>query len=156
MIVEQTNMLLMRTNIQIADRKMLFPEKHRNDVHLCDIKPNVVEDWSFTFSLKSKIEVEVCHIAIRIDRKPLELTFGTIEAFRNTGYMQEGLASVVSWIFRNTNETTIWALVANNPISQHILRKFGFIEDSIFTGGSGIWYRLESSNLSNGIGEIHE
>lgn len=72
-------------------------------------------------------EQYICQIHFENKRREYEISYGTSEAFRRKGYMEEALLFFVKWIFSNTAVTQMCALINNNYISLHILEKCGFI-----------------------------
>ncbi len=134
----KTPRLIMRTNIQFSNGHLVFPDK-KNGINILDIQPNIAEDGGFIFYDNS--DNEVCHIGIRTDRKPCEISYGTQAQFRGNGYMQEALFFLLRLFSENNLVENVYALICNNPESQHILVKNGFIKDNPHQDG-GDWFIL--------------
>lgn len=156
MIDKKTRRLVMKSNIQFMNGKLTFPKTNGIHKGISSIRPTVAEDGGFVFYLQGSDDIKVCHIGIRTHRKPLELSFGVEEAYRKSGYMQEALTFVISWIFEKSDIETLWALVADNPISEHILIKAGFEKAGSYGCNGGIWFSLHKNERNNLIGADHE
>ena len=134
----KTPRLIMRTNIQFVSGRLVFPSQ-KSGINLLSLQPNVAEDGGFIFYDNSGNEV--CHIGIRTDRKPCEISYGTQVQYRGNGYMQEALACVLQLFSENNLVEKVYALICNNPESEHILVKNGFIKEHRHDGG-GDWFVL--------------
>lgn len=134
----KTPRLIMWTNIQFVSGRLVFPSQ-KSGINLLSLQPNVAEDGGFIFYDNSGNEV--CHIGIRTDRKPCEISYGTQVQYRGHGYMQEALACVLQLFSENNLVEKVYALICNNPESEHILVKNGFIKEHR-QEGSGDWFVL--------------
>lgn len=106
------------------------------------IHPMTGQESAFIFYNKADGCTQICHIGITHQRKRFEVSYGTELNFRGQGYMKEALASLVNWIFANTNETEIFGL-PNGPESEHILQTSGFsCVGSCEENLSIKWYRI--------------
>lgn len=131
-----TSKMIMRTNVGFENGRLVFPEQNHS-VDLLNIKPHKGEDSGFIFY--SHTGKEICHISVRTDRRPCELTYGTVEEFRNQGYMQAAMKIVLQLFEENQVTEEISGLIYKNPTSEHILLKFGFVQSDNYQYG-GSWY----------------
>ena len=92
---------------------------------LLQLKSITGKEEAFCFYDKNDQDILVCHVGITDKREKFEVTYGTVEKFRNRGYMSEALDGFVNFVFAETNEPIIWAL-PNGAISQHVLEKCKF------------------------------
>ncbi len=134
----KTPRMLMRTNIQFVNGHLVFPSR-KTPTSLLHLQPNVAEDGGFIFY--DNCGNEVCHIGIRTDRKPCEISYGTQEQFRGKGYMQEALCFLLRLFSENDLVEKVYALICNNPESEHILVKNGFVKEHRNEDG-GDWFIL--------------
>ena len=134
----KTPRLIMRTNIQFVSGHLVFPPRKR-EINLLNLQPNVAEDEGLIFYDNSGNGV--CHIGIRTDRKPCEISYGTQTPFRRNGYMQEALCFLLRLFSENGLVENVHALICNNPESEHILLKNGFVKDHHNEDG-GDWFVL--------------
>lgn len=135
----KTERLIMRTNIQFDRGHLVLPPK-KSEINLKNLKPSIAEDGGFIFY--DDDNNLVCHIGIRTDRKPCEISYGTQVQFRGKGYMQEALSFLLKLFFENGLIENVYALICNNPESEHILTKNGFIKELRHEGG-GDWFILD-------------
>ncbi len=135
----KTPRMIMRTNIQFKNGYLAIPSLS-NEVDILNLKPSVAEDGGFIFYDDN--DNEVCHIGIRTDRKPCEISYGTQIQFRGKGYMQEALTFLLQLFSENNLVEEVYALICNNPESEHILVKNGFIKEFQHEGG-GDWFILQ-------------
>lgn len=126
MILETTSRLIMKSNMVIKNKELISPNNSNSKIKLLEIQPNRVEDNGFVFYLQEETTVEVCHIAITLQRDKFEFVYETKEEFRNKGYMTEALSFTSNWIIDNTNINEIWALINLNPASEKVLQKSNF------------------------------
>lgn len=131
-----TSKMIMRTNVQFENGRLIFP-KENHCADLSSLKPRKGEDSGFIFY--SHTGKEICHISIRTDRRPCELTYGTEEEFREQGYMQAAMKIVLQLFKENHVTEEISGLICGNPTSEHILEKFGFVQSDNYQYG-GSWY----------------
>lgn len=137
----KTERLIMRTNIQFDRGHLVLPSK-KSGIDLQNLQRNIAEDGGFIFyDDKNNL---VCHIGIRTDRKPCEITYGTQVQFRRNGYMQEALSFLLRLFFENGLAENVYALICNNPVSEHILTKNGFIKEHRHEDG-GDWFILDTN-----------
>ena len=121
----RTEKMIMRTNIKFDNGHLYIPaEEKQKEIDLLNNKSNVGEDGGFIFYDDNNNEI--CHIAIRTDRKSCEISYGTKEQFRKKGYMQEALCFLLRFFSKNGLNEDVYALICNNPVSEHILKKNGF------------------------------
>ncbi len=132
----KTPRLTMRTNLQFNNGYIVFPPKNHT-IDILGILPTKLEDSSFVF-YNDNSDI-VCHISIRADRKPCEFIYETQESYQRKGYMQESLAFVLNLFAENNFKENIYALINNNPKSEHILLKSGFSKDTRCELG-GDWF----------------
>lgn len=120
-----TTRMIMRTNLKFQDGHIVFPPPENKSVTILDLHPSNPEDSGFIFySHNNEI---ICHIGIRTDRRACELSYGTEDAYRGNGYMQEAMETVLQILEENHVVDEISGLICNNPISEHILVKWGFV-----------------------------
>lgn len=131
-----TGKMIMRTNVQFENGHLRFPEK-KHCVDLLNLEPSNGEDTGFFFYTPEG--KEICHVYVRTDRKPCELSYGTVEEFRGKGYMQEALKVVLQLFEDNHINDEISGLICNNSTSQHILEKLGFVQSGNSRYG-GTWF----------------
>lgn len=121
-----TTRMIMRTNLKFQDGHIVFPPPENKSVTILDLHPSNLEDSGFIFySHNNEI---ICHIGIRTDRRACELSYGTEDAYRGNGYMQEAMETVLQILEENHVVDEISGLICNNPISEHILVKWGFVQ----------------------------
>ena len=88
-------------------------------------------------------KTEVCHVSLEcIDRK-YEIHYGTESIFQRQRYMSEALPVIISWLFTNTKIETLYARIGDNPPSEHLLIKNGFVKTEENYPKDGILYKLE-------------
>ena len=80
-------------------------------------------------------------------RDRYELTWTTTEDYQQKGYMTEALKSWIDWMFANTEETQLWALIssANLPSIKTAL-KCGFILYDYISNNSA-WYLCDKQRF---------
>lgn len=124
MIHFETSRLIIKTNLELDNGILVFPKQSGN---LIDLKPHKIEDGGFAVYLKETDNL-VCHIGIRSDRKPFELTIGTEDGYKRKGYMSEAHSAVIKWIFDNCKTESICALVGSltPEACRKILSRDGF------------------------------
>lgn len=142
-ITLETKRMIVKTNARLINRKIIFPDQPSH-INILDIKPSIGENTGFMFYDKSDHRQLICHIALRDDRKPNEITYGTQETYRNKGYMQEALNAFIKWIFKNTDICKLYALISNNPTSEKVLINQGFIKENQ-NDNRHIWYCRKSA-----------
>lgn len=96
--------------------------------------------YEFTFADISDSESLICSICFFKKRDRYEVTWETAEIYRDQGYMTEALTSWINWMFTNTKETCLWALISPfNVASIKTALKCGFsLSDENDTGAE--WY----------------
>lgn len=126
MIVEYTKRLICKTEMNIVEG-VLIPsiEQSNSEINILDLKPSTGMEYGFMFYDKSNEEF-ICQIHFEDKRRSFEISYGTDEKFREKGYMTEALEFFVNWIFEHTIIQEMFALINDNPISQHILENRGF------------------------------
>ena len=138
--------LIMKSELIISDNGLLISNKLGNDsastISLLEIQPNKVETNGFTFYLKEKPSVQVCHIGISNHRKPFEISYGTEEAYQKQGFMSEALYMSLEWIFTHTKTEIIYGLInKNNMKSIKTAKRVGFYKtDETYEGE--FWYAI--------------
>lgn len=132
-----TKRMIMRTNLKFQDGHIVFPPQKNKSVSILDLLPNNPEDGGFIFYSNNN-EI-ICHISIRTDRRVCELSYGTEDGYRRNGYMQEAMETVLQIFEENHMVDEISGLICNNPISEHILVKYGFVQGESYLHG-GKWY----------------
>lgn len=115
-------------------------------VDLLKLKPTTGQESAFQFFIKSS-SLLVCHIGFTHKRDCFEATYGTEENYRNKGYMTEALSATTRWIFANTNEQKIFALISNNAASERVLTKCGFSRCETHYNGLSTWYVLRKEEI---------
>lgn len=140
-----TDRLVMKSNVNVNNGVMEFP-KNLNGLDILKIEPTVGEDGGFMFYDRCDKEKKICHIGIRDDRRPMEITYGTEENYREKKYMQEALFAFMTWIFSSTDTKTLNALIVNNKTSQHILKKYNFQLDGRISAKNEEWYTLDKNS----------
>lgn len=121
--------LIMRTEIS-REKVRDFWENEKNNYPKCNLlnlKEHKIEDQGFGFYLKNQPNIQVCHIGLRMDRKPYEISYGTEKDYRNDGYIREAIDCMINWLFSNSDINKIYALISNNNTSKKILEEKGFI-----------------------------
>ena len=90
---------------------------------------------------------EVCHISLeRIDSK-YEVHYGTEPMFRGKHYMSEALPVAINWLFANSRIEMLYARIGDNPPSEHLLIKNGFVRVEEKYPKDGMLYKLEKGQL---------
>lgn len=138
MIKFETERMIMKADLKLINGKIEYPKVEKG-INIWDLKPM---NNSFRFYDKKDENCNICHIGIREDRKTMEICYGVEEKFRNQKFMKEALSAFIIWIFENTNENEINALICNNPISQHILESCGFVENGQYKNANEKWFTL--------------
>lgn len=101
--------------------------------------------YEFTFADISDSEKLICSICFFKKRDRYEVTWETAENHRRQGYMTEALTSWINWMFTNTNETCLWALISpSNVFSIKTATKCGFALSNDTDNGSE-WYVYKKS-----------
>lgn len=67
----------------------------------------------------------------------------TESIFQRQRYMFEALPVIISWLFTNTKIETLYARIGDNPPSEHLLIKNGFVKTEENYPKDGILYKLE-------------
>jgi len=140
MLTFNTKRLIAQTNMIIDEGELCFHKKNFG-TDLLSLQPNNAQNGAIVFYLQNDPNMEVCKIAVEFKRKPYELIFETINAFRNQGYMSEALAACIEWLFTCTKCQEIYLLINDNPISKYIATKTGFMP--IQSDDHGNWFIIK-------------
>ena len=88
-------------------------------------------------------KTEVCHISLECIDGKYEIHYGTETIFQGNHYMSEALPVIISWLFTNTKIDTLYARIGDNPPSEHLLIKNGFVKAKENYSKDGMLYKLE-------------
>jgi len=139
MIKFETEHLLAQTEMKIVDGKLV--PKINSNIDILNITITSGRESGFIFFDKNHPDALICHIDVITKRGKFELSYGTEKKYQCQGYMTEALSALTKWIFTNTNESEIWALITDNSISAKVLSKCGFVMNSIFERSA--WFVLK-------------
>lgn len=91
-------------------------------VDLLNLQPSDdCENMVFQLYLKED-NMNIGHISLYNKYGKLEVAYETNALFRGKGYMTEALTFAVKWIFDNTTEDSIWALIEDD--NMHSIKHF--------------------------------
>lgn len=124
--------MTMKNGIPIPPAEQIFSR-----MNLLNLQPTTGMEYGFMFYDKDDKE-NICHIHFENKRREFEISYGVEEPFRGNGYMKEALLFFINWIFANTAIDHMYALINNNPVSQHILQVCGFAYEEHDTHGD--WF----------------
>lgn len=136
---ETERMIMKAEQLNVINGRIEYP-KIEKEINLLNLEPI---NTSFLFFDKRNENCEICHIGIRNDRRPMEICYGVNKEFRNQKYMKEALYAFVIWLFENTNEDEIHALICDNATSQHILESCQFVENGQYNRINEKWFTLK-------------
>lgn len=88
-------------------------------------------------------KTEVCHVSLECIDGKYEIHYGTETIFQGNHYMSEALPVIISWLFTNTKIDTLYARIGDNPPSEHLLIKNGFVKAKENYSKDGMLYKLE-------------
>ena len=114
-------------------------------VDLLNLQPSDdCENMVFQLYLKED-NMNIGHISLYNKYGKLEVAYETNALFRGKGYMTEALTFAVKWIFDNTTEDSIWALIEDdNMNSISVAKRCGFTEREIYEHISNWhWFKIE-------------
>ncbi len=142
MICFETERMIVKSDMVVQDGTLKEKESQNSPMDILRIIPTTGLESAFVFYDKADGCTKICHIGITHQRERFEVSYGTEPSFRRHGYMKEALASLVDWIFANTNEPAIFGL-PNGPESEHILQKSGFNCVGLYEDNPSMkWYRI--------------
>ena len=144
MIGYKTRRLICCSDMEVGNGKLMEKAKESKlDIFRDPNLLSVAEKrspYEVTFSDAENPEQLICSICYFKKRDRYELTWITAEDYRQKGYMTEALKSWIDWMFTNTEETQLWALIpSTNLPSIKTALKCGFILYDRISNDSA-WY----------------
>lgn len=148
MIEEHTKRLICKTEMIISNGIPTLPQKaEKCAIDLLSLHAQSGMEYGFMFFDKETSEY-VCQIHFENKRRDFEISYGTEEQYRKNGYMKEALIFFKDWVFSNTLVSQLYALITQNPISQHTLQVCGFEYEKHDDYGDWFVIHKNDSNVS--------
>ena len=144
MLEIKTKRLVGVSDMKIVDGKLQPIKRESDEINLFDLQPSSGKESGFIFYDKNNVDTIICHIGITWQRNRFEVSYGTEEAYRKKGFLQESLSAFLKWIISNTDEKEVWGL-PNGPVSEYILMKCGFKYYNQFENCNNKSYRFDVS-----------
>lgn len=120
MINYKTRRLICYSDMEVVNGKLM--EKAREFSLDFFRAPNLLSvdekrmPYEVTFCDTENPERLICSICYFKKRDRYELTWTTTEDYQQKGYMTEALKSWIDWMFTNTEETQLWALISSTNL----------------------------------------
>ena len=151
MICFHTPRLEAVSEMVVLNGKLLKKPDEKSDLGILNIQPSTGIESCFVFYDRNRTSTKVCQIAIVTHRERFELEWDTEPLYRCKGYMTEALSAWIEWTSKNTEESELWALIADdNTPSVKTAQKFSFIKADAYDSKS-FWYvlRMNQDKKSN-------
>ena len=142
MIQFQTDRMIAKTEMILQSKKLMYMVRSFDETaFLKDDRPDTSMDDCFWF-YDADNGNKICCIMILWKRNRFEVSYNTLEPYRNQGYMTEALKSLCKWLFDNTDQDVIFALPNGlcKEASIRILEKCNFIPSGV--ENELVWYEL--------------